>query len=229
VTGAPTAVRSDVELVEEVRLALDKRRRVMAERGFGGRVGMGVRPALLVIDLVNGFTDPEAALGADLTAEIEATNRLLDEAHARDLPVVFSTVAYAEPQDDAGSWSRKIAGNDALLEASDAVALDPRLHDRNGDQLLVKTHASCLSGTTLAEDLRALEVDTLVITGCTTSGCVRATAVDASSLGLRPIVVSDAVGDRAPLSHVVSLFDLEMKYADVVTTDEALTEFRRGG
>jgi nicotinamidase-related amidase len=214
----------EAELVGAVTEALHHRRESMVERGFGTRVGIGRRPALLVIDLVLAFTDPDDDLGADLTAEIDATNVVLDRAHELGLPVIFSTVSYPEVDDSVGSWSHKIAGNKALLDDSPNVRVDPRLRKADGDVLLAKTHASCLFRTELVALLEQHDVDTLIITGCTTSGCVRATAVDASSLGLRPVVVSDAVGDRSPLSHVVSLFDLEMKYADVIDVSTLLAE-----
>jgi maleamate amidohydrolase len=188
-------------------------------RGLGGRVGFGARPAVLVVDLVRGFTDPRSPLAGDLEPQIEATNTLLGVARRGDVPVLFSTVAYDAGLQDAGVWIRKIPSNHLLVEGSEWVEVDERLGRRASEGVLVKKYASCFFGTDLVSRLTSRGVDTLIITGCTTSGCVRASAVDACSYGLHTIVVEDAVGDRAPLSHMTSLFDIDAKYGDVTTTD----------
>jgi maleamate amidohydrolase len=193
------------------------------QRGFGIKIGFGERPALIVIDMLKGFTDPAMPLGATLDAEIAAQQPLLDAAHARDIPVIFSTVIYEEAEaKDAGLWGIKMKGSLTLTAGSDAVKVDPRLAMGPRDILLVKKYASCFFGTDLVARLNSRRVDTLVITGCTTSGCVRATAVDAVQNGFRPMVVREAVGDRSPAAHAQSLFDLNAKYADVVSLDETL-------
>ena len=193
------------------------------QRGFGVRIGFGERPALIVIDMLKGFTDPSMPLGAMLDDEIEAQKPLIDAAHARDIPVIFSTVIYDEPDaKDAGVWGLKIKGANTLAAGSEAVKVDPRLPMQAGDILLVKKYASCFFGTDLVPRLNHRRIDTLIIAGCTTSGCVRATAVDAVQNGFRPMVVREAVGDRSAAAHEQSLFDLDAKYADVVSLDETL-------
>jgi len=193
------------------------------QRGFGVRIGFGERPALIVIDMLKGFTDPSMPLGAMLDDEIEAQKPLIDAAHARDIPVIFSTVIYDEPDaKDAGVWGLKIKGANTLAAGSEAVKVDPRLPMQAGDMLLVKKYASCFFGTDLVPRLNHRRIDTLIIAGCTTSGCVRATAVDAVQNGFRPMVVREAVGDRSAAAHEQSLFDLDAKYADVVSLDETL-------
>lgn len=196
-------------------------------RGFGQRIGFGVKPAILVVDIVKAFTDPDRLLGANLDSQIEATNRLLDVAHGRAVPVIFSTVTYEDSNfKDAGVWALKQKGVSTLLAGTDGPELDPRLDCRKGDAILYKKYASCFFGTDLVPRLLAFQVDTLIITGCTTSGCVRASAVDSCQTGFRPMVVREAVGDRSRLAHDQSLFDLDAKYADVVTTNDTLTYLR---
>lgn len=193
-------------------------------RGFGMKIGFGQRPALLVIDIVKAFTDPDRMLGANLDAQIEATNELLDVAHAKGVPVICSSVAYDDANFmDAGVWRLKQKGVATLAAGSDGPELDPRLHFHEGDAMLWKKYASCFFGTDLVSRLLAMGVDTLVITGCTTtSGCVRATAVDSCQTGFRPMVVREGVGDRSQAAHEQSLFDLNAKYADVVSLAETL-------
>jgi maleamate amidohydrolase len=200
------------------------------QRGFGLRIGFGERPALMIIDMLNGFTDPAMPLGAALDAEIEAQRPLLSVAHERKIPVFFSTVTYHEADiRDAGIWALKQKGAMTLTAGSEAVKLDPRLDMQPNDSMIVKKYASCFFGTDLVPRLTSRRVDTLIITGCTTSGCVRATAVDALQNGFRPMVVREAVGDRSAAAHAQSLFDLDSKYADVVSLDETLQYLRTVG
>jgi len=200
------------------------------QRGFGIRIGFGERPALIVIDMLKGFTDPAMPLGAKLDDEIEAQQPLLDVAHARGIPVIFSTVIYEEADArDAGIWGLKMKGAPTLAAGSEAVKVDPRLNMQPDDILLVKKYASCFFGTDLVPRLNSRRIDTLIITGCTTSGCVRATAVDAVQNGFRPMVVREAVGDRSAAAHAQSLFDLNAKYADVVSLDETLQYMKTVG
>lgn len=191
-------------------------------KGFGSRVGFGQRPALLAVDFITGFTDLRSPLAGDLDAQLAATNTLLEPARAAGIPVIFSTVAYDAELQEAGVWVRKIPSNKWLVEGSEWVEVDARLAQRPNETTLVKKYASCFFGTDLAARLVSRQVDTLIITGCTTSGCVRATAVDACSYGFRTIVVEEAVGDRAALPHAASLFDIDAKYGDVVGLEEAL-------
>jgi nicotinamidase-related amidase len=194
-----------------------------AERGFGMKMGFGRKPALIVIDFINAFTDATTMLGSNLDKELEQANRLIDAAHARKVPVLFSTVIYEEADlRDSGIWAMKHKGTRLLRAGSDMVLLDPRVHRGPDDALLVKKYASCFFGTDIVPRLMSHGADTLIIAGCSTSGCVRATAVDACQNGFRPIVVREAVGDRSKAAHEQSLFDLHSRYADVVGIDEAL-------
>ena len=199
-------------------------------RGFGIKIGFGERPALIMIDMIKGFTDSSMPLGANLDGQIEAQKPLLDVAHERGIPVIFSTVIYEEEDiKDAGIWALKQSGARTLTAGSEAVKVDPRLPMQRNDILLAKKYASCFFGTDLVPRLNARRVDTLIITGCTTSGCVRATAVDAVQNGFRPMVVREAVGDRSAAAHEQSLFDLHAKSADVVSLDETLQYLKTVG
>lgn len=192
-------------------------------RGYGRRIGFGDRPALLVVDMLRAFTDPAAPLGANLDAEVAVIGKLIAAARTNRIPVIFSTGAYDDADlRDAGIWAKKIGGLITLRAGTDGPKIDARLDFRDGDPLLVKKYASCFFGTDLVSRLLSYGVDTLIVTGCTTSGCVRATVVDSVQTGFRPIVVREGVGDRSQPAHDQSLFDMDAKYADVVSLAEAL-------
>jgi len=191
------------------------------QRGFGLTIGFGHRPAVLVIDMIRAFTNPDTMLGANLDAQIEATQNLLSIARARSIPVIFSTVSYDDVDlKDAGIWALKQRGVMDLRTGTPEVELDQRLQRMSSEGWLVKKYASCFFGTDLSSRLLSQGIDTLLIAGCTTSGCVRATAVDALQTGFRAMVVRECVGDRSKSAHDQSLFDLHAKYADVVGLDE---------
>lgn len=192
-------------------------KKFLEERGFGQALGFGTQPALLVVDLIMAFTDAARPLGSNLDSQIAATNRLIEAMRRRGAPIIFTTVSYSDPGlKDAGVWGRKMKGTSSLIEKGDGPSLDPRLDKAAGDPILAKKYASCFFGTDLVPRLVTDAVDTLIIAGCTTSGCVRASAVDAIQYGFRPIVVPEAVGDRSQAAHDQSLADLHWKYADVV-------------
>lgn len=185
-------------------------------------IGFGVRPAVLVVDMIRGFTNPAAMLGADLAPQLAATQVLLAAARSRGLPIFYSTVSYEEADfKDAGIWALKQKGVMTLRAGTPEVELDERLQKLPGEGWIVKKYASCFFGTDLSSRLVSRQIDTLLIAGCTTSGCVRASAVDALQLGFRPIIVRECVGDRSLAAHEQSMFDLQAKYADVVSLDEA--------
>lgn len=197
-------------------------------RGYGRRIGYGDRPALLIVDMLRAFTDPAAPLGANLDAEIAACSKLIAAARESGAPVIFSTGAYEDADlRDAGIWAAKIGGLTTLRAGGDGPKIDSRLDFRFTDPLVVKKYASCFYGTDLVSRLLAYRIDTLIIGGCTTSGCVRATVVDSVQTGFRPMVVREAVGDRSPSAHTQSLFDMDAKYADVVALDDAIGYFAR--
>jgi maleamate amidohydrolase len=190
--------------------------------GFGRSVTRGKSPALVVVDFSYGFTDPVYPTGSDMSAELAATRTLLDVVRAKGLPVVYTTIAYDRGQLHSVAWLQKATGLAALEAGSRLVEVDGRVAPREDETVLVKTGASAFFGTPLAAILAGLRVDTLIVTGATTSGCVRASVVDAVQSGYPTLVPRQCVADRAPEPHAASLFDLNEKYADVLDVDEVL-------
>ena len=202
-------------------------------KGFSARSGYGTRPALLIVDFIQGFTDPGTGLGGDYGAELAVTAKLLGEFRSRALPVFFTTVAYEPHLRDAGQFVAKVPALSILIRGSDWVKVDDRIRPRPSEPVVSKKYASAFFDTRLDMELRGLGVDTVVMAGCTTSGCIRASAVDAMQHGFHTVVVRDAVGDRAQTPHEVNLFDIDAKYGDVVSSGEVLGYLRglgeRGG
>jgi nicotinamidase-related amidase len=198
-------------------------RRAYERAELGGGLTLGERPAVLVVDLSRGFTDPACRLGADLTAEVEATRRLLDCARDRGQLVIFTTVAFDGSGKDGGLWAQKIPALHDLVPGSPWIEIDPRLARRDDEPLIAKKAASAFFGTNLPTILVAHRIDTVVLCGATTSGCVRATAIDLLQYGFPTFVPRECVGDRAAAPHEANLFDMNAKYADVGSLDEALT------
>ncbi len=200
---------------------------IYARAGLGEPGVRGTRPAVLVIDLSRGFTEAHWPTGADLTEVVSATNALLGVAHEADLPVLFTTIAYTASDVEGGcAWLRKVPGLGILREGSMLAELDPRLRVRARDQVIVKRNASAFFGTGLAATLTALRVDSVVVCGATTSGCVRASCVDAVSSGFSVLVPRECVGDRAAGPHEANLFDIDAKYGDVISLREAIDHLR---
>jgi maleamate amidohydrolase len=197
-------------------------RAVYEKAGLGQAVTLGERPAVLVIDFSCGFTDPGCPLGSDLTPQVEATRRLLDAARERGLPVVFTTIAFEPSLKDGGLWMQKVPALGVLQLGGAWAAIDPRLDPREDETVTVKKGASGFFGTNLASVLVTQGVDTVILCGATTSGCVRATAIDLLQYGWPTIVPRECVGDRAQAPHDANLFDIQAKYADVVSVDDAL-------
>ena len=197
-------------------------------RGFGGRSGAGVHPALVVIDLCYGFTDPESPLACDCEGAVAATARLLDAARAGGHPVAFTTVQYdAAGREIAAAFIRKAPGLLTLEPGTRWPQIDERIAPAENEPVMPKLFASGFFGTSLGAMLAARGCDTVVVTGASTSGCVRATAVDALQHGYRVVVPREAVADRAEGAHQATLTDLDAKYGDVVGIDEAVAIFSR--
>ena len=191
--------------------------------GFGERQGAGRRPALLVIDMSLGFTSPESPLCCDLDGVVDAIAALLDGARARELPIVYTTVSYGQGERAAAkAFIEKIPVLLALAEGSPFTGIDPRLAPRSGEAVLNKLFASAFFGTPLQSLLAAHDCDSVIVTGASTSGCVRATAVDVLQNGYRLTVPREAVGDRDDAAHEQALRDIDAKYGDVVSLEGAL-------
>jgi maleamate amidohydrolase len=195
--------------------------------GFGARLPFGEHPALLIVDVCNAYLDRQSPLYAGVESALDSNIRLALAARGAGVPVVFTRVCYQPGGADGGLFYRKVPALKAYDEGSRLGDFHDRLRPCDGDLVVTKQYASAFFGTSLCATLNALRVDTVMITGFSTSGCVRASALDALQYGFLPFVVRDACGDRAPGPHESNLFDLQAKYAEVVSEEEALTLLSR--
>jgi maleamate amidohydrolase len=191
-------------------------------QGFGATLEAKAPVGLLIVDFVNGFADPAVFGGGNIAQAIECTVPLLATARARGWPIAHSRIVFADDAADHNVFSLKVPGMLTLREHELTSAIVPVLAPREGELVVRKTVPSAFFGTSLAAWLTQRGVQTLVIAGAVTSGCVRASVVDAMSYGFRPFVLSDCVGDRALGPHEANLFDMAQKYAAVMPRDEAL-------
>lgn len=198
-------------------------REMYLRRRMGKRVGFGHSPCVLVIDFVNAFTNyrGDSPLASNLDVEVAHCARIVAAARAAAVPIIYTTVAYEPDLRDAGLWGSKLP-LEHLCKGTPGVELDPRLACHQEDLVIEKKYASAFAGTPLLSYLCSRRIDSLIVAGCMTSGCVRASVVDAMQSGLRAIVVREAVGDRDQLVNEISLSDMDSHYGDVVHVDEAL-------
>jgi maleamate amidohydrolase len=189
-------------------------------QGMGRLAGMGERPALVIVDFVVGFADPAHFGGGNIGPAIAETVTLLAFARRKGWPVAHTRVVYADDGADAGVFTMKAPSLLKLTEASPLSQIVPELTPAKGEHVVRKQGASGFFGTSLAAWLTARRADTAVVAGCTTSGCVRATVVDAMQHNFRTVVATDCVGDRALGPHEANLFDMGQKYADLMTRAE---------
>lgn len=195
---------------------------------YEGRLLPGSRPALLIIDVVMAYLTEGSALFMDTAAAARDSNgRLATAARAARVPVVFTNVAYKPDGSDGGVFWRKAPVLKAFVEGSPLGAFPPELTPQSGERVFTKQYPSAFFGTGLAEALHAEGIDTLLITGYSTSGCVRASALDAMQYGFIPLVVREACADRHPAPHDANLFDLQAKYAEVISEAKALVVIER--
>lgn len=190
---------------------------------FDGRIGFGKKPAVLVVDFILAYTTPGAALYADgVVQAVGETVALLDRARAKGIPVIYTKVLYHPSGADGGIFVQKVPVLRTMIPGEPLAEIVPELPPAENDVILVKQYASAFFGTSLAAMLTTQGVDTIILTGCSTSGCVRATAVDGMQYGFRVIVPRECVGDRHPAPHEANLFDIHSKYGDVVGKGEVL-------
>jgi nicotinamidase-related amidase len=194
----------------------DQTREDYRRKGFAVQTGYGRSPVLLVVDFINGFTDPSTPLGGDFSDQLAVTGTLLAAFRGRGLPIIYTTTAYRPDLRDAGMWIKKIPSLEILRAGSAMVAVDNRVRPEPGEVVIEKKFASAFFGTNLDSHLKGRGIDTVIMAGCTTSGCIRSSAIDSMQFGFYSIVVEDAVGDRAQGPHEANLFDIEAKYGDVV-------------
>jgi maleamate amidohydrolase len=205
----------------------EETREVYERARLGQSVTLGERPAVLVVDFSRGFTDPGGTMGSDLTEEVEATSRLLATAREREVPVIFTTIGFEPNLKDGSLWLEKAPGLRELIVGGRWVEIDPRLERRSEETVILKKGASAFFGTNLPSVLVSQGVDTVIMCGATTSGCIRATAVDLLQYGYPTLVPRQCVGDRAQGPHEANLVDIQAKYADVVSVEDALSYLQR--
>ncbi|MFI7542156.1 isochorismatase family protein [Actinoplanes sp. NPDC049599] len=197
---------------------------------FGGRLGWGSRPALLVIDMMRAYFTPGSPFDLGSRAAVEGCATLLAAARTAGVPVLHTRVRYAPGCADGGLFVRKVPSLALLAEGAGPLGeFVPELTPAPGEPVVTKQYASAFFGTSLAATLTAAGINTTVIAGVSTSGCIRATATDAMQHGFHPIVVADACGDRTPEAHNANLYDLGAKYADITTVAEAVERISAAG
>lgn len=194
---------------------------------LGGNVGLGNRPAIVVIDLQKGFTLPDAPAGGDMTSTVEAVNLLTDAAREKNIRVFYTRVGYNIDGLDLGVFGHKAFVLRDYTRDSWYYELDERLKVKDEDVIIEKHWPSSFFGTHLLPMLITMHIDTLIVTGCTTAGCVYATVVDSCSYGFRTIVVEEGIADRAVETHNMFLWNMGQKYADVMKTHEVIEEIHK--
>lgn len=201
---------------------VDSTAEIYRSQGFGHKSGLGENPALVVVDFVESFADPAMFGGGNIPEAIEATKGLLAFARQRSWPVATTRFVFANDGSDANIFTKKVPGLLSLTENNPKGSVVQLLAPIAGELVVRKRLPSAFAGSDLAAWLIGKRVDTVVVAGCTTSGCVRATVLDAMNLGFLPVVVRDCVGDRAMGPHEANLFDMEQKYADVMLRDDVI-------
>ncbi|MCB0032986.1 MAG: isochorismatase family protein [Anaerolineales bacterium] len=190
---------------------------------FDGRLGFGHKAAVLVIDFINAYTAEGSPLYApDVVTAVQETVDLLTQARHKGVLVIYTQVLYNTNGVDGGLFVQKVPVLRRMVAGEPLAEIVPELPPQPQDVVLVKQYASAFFGTSLAALLTAQGIDTLIITGCSTSGCVRATAVDGMQYGFRVIVPRECVGDRHQAPHEANLFDIDSKYGDVVSKAEVM-------
>jgi maleamate amidohydrolase len=194
---------------------------------FDGRLGFGKRPALLIVDFINAYVTEGAPLFApDVVTAIDETIPLLNLAREKNIPVLYTKVLYNKNFRDGGIFIQKVPVLKTMVEGEPLAEIVPQLTPVESDIIIVKQYASAFFGTSLAATLTSLGVDTILLTGCSTSGCIRASAVDGMQYGFRVIVPRECVADRHPGPHEANLFDINSKYGDVMGKSEVMEYLR---
>ena len=192
------------------------------KKAYDNRLGFGQRPALILVDFVQAYFDHDCALYAGVEDALASALRVREVARSAAVPVIYTNVVYHEDGADGGVFFRKVPVLKNFIAGNPMGAWPSDLQPADDEMVISKQYPSAFFGTSLASALEDMGIDTLIITGVTTSGCIRATCVDTMSHGFIPIVVEDACGDRHEAPHVANLFDMNAKYADVVDEAEAI-------
>lgn len=195
---------------------------------FDGRLGFGKRPALLIVDFINAYvTEGEPLFAPDVVTAVEETIPLLNLVREKHIPVLYTKVLYNKNFLDGGIFIQKVPVLKTMVEGEPLAEIVPQLTPVESDIIIVKQYASAFFGTSLAATLTSLGADTILLTGCSTSGCIRASAVDGMQYGFRVIVPRECVADRHPGPHEANLFDINSKYGDVVGKSEVMEYLKK--
>ncbi len=192
------------------------------EKAYDNRLGFGQCPALILVDFVQAYFDHDCALYAGVEDALASALRVREVARAAGIPVIYTNVVYQEDGADGGVFFKKAPVLKNFIVGNPMGAWPSDLQPADDEIVISKQYPSAFFGTSLASTLHDMDIDTLIITGLTTSGCIRATCVDTMSHGFIPIIVADACGDRHEAPHAANLFDMNAKYADVVNEAEAI-------
>lgn len=198
--------------------------------GYGsGNVGFGKKTAFLVVDFQKAFTSKESPLGGSslITSAVEKTKKLLPFIRREKIPIIYTVVGYREDQQDMGLWPKKVDSLSNVKIGSEWTEISKGLEPDITDIILIKKMPSAFFNTDLINILISKRIDTVIISGCTTSGCVRATAVDAFSYGFHTIIAEDCVGDQEIEPHKANLFDINNRYGDILKNDEIIESISR--
>jgi nicotinamidase-related amidase len=219
-----TTTNTDEVATEQLQQAMQTIETYYQSRGiFADHFGFGDRPAILVVDFANGWTDDSYAGGSRrLDSPVENTAKLLAAGREQGVPIVYTTSPWRPRTADQMFKTAADVSEGFRPWDEHACQIDDRLKPATEDLVIQKESASAFAGTHLAGYLISLQCDSVLITGCSTSACIRATATDAKSLRLKPVLVGDCCGDRAAAAHVFTLFDIQARFADVVSVDEAI-------
>jgi maleamate amidohydrolase len=194
-------------------------------RAYQGRLGFGQRPVLLVVDMVQAYFEPACPLYAEVDRELAVTIKLIDAAREASVPVIYTNVVFHESGVNGGMFFKKAPVLENFCAGNPMGEWPAGIAPRQDELVISKQYPSAFFGTTLAATLTALQIDSVVTCGVTTSGCVRATCIDTVSNGFIPLIVADACGDRHAAPHEANLFDMNAKYGDVVCSEEVIAHF----
>lgn len=195
--------------------------------GQFGKVGFGLKPCIIVRDLIRCFTDPTSKAGYDMDEVIEQTKRLLEFAAEMNIPLVFSSTIYDQNNKISNLWAQKIETNLLLKPGSVWIEIDPRLKHFTFDKVIYSPYISPFFKSDLSDWLNGQGIDTVIIVGNSTSGCVKVTAIDALQNGFHTLIPKEAVGDRSNTEHQTALLQLNVKYADVISVDEVIEYLKK--
>ena len=187
---------------------------------FNKRLGFGKNPAIILVDFVAAYFDENSPLYADVEKALLSAIRIRNKGREKNIPIIYTNVSYQKDGKNGGVFFEKLPLLSCFIEGAKTAGWPSELDIDPNEIVITKQYPSAFFETCLSKKLNNLEIDTLIITGLTTSGCIRATCVDAISYGFRPIVVKDACGDRHEKPHIANLFDMNAKYADVVSENE---------